>query len=243
MASNSAQPPPTTEPSRPTASPTQLPPQPNATKSFDNPLMHNVALGVTPVAALAMFLPPRKLDYRLLVLGGVTIWGTNQLVYDYTSRSSAQRLVSRFRYLSGAELPEKAKVTQARLREEKELRRRRQQLAVLEAEASTDDDRRKIEELRRRHQQGDGGEDEEDSEQRGVLEKVWMGNAKSNWRKERDAKEKEALQEGGMGYWGLITEHISEAWPGARKKEGKGDGEKDNAREKGDTSKEEAEKK
>ncbi|CAJ2508180.1 Uu.00g093660.m01.CDS01 [Anthostomella pinea] len=102
-------------PSSQTPSPTQPPLAPNA-----NPYIHNIALAITPLSLLALFLPPRKLDVRAVVLGGVTLWGTNQLVYDYSGRSSMQRFGHRVAQMGGTELPEGAKVTQMRLRQERE---------------------------------------------------------------------------------------------------------------------------
>ncbi|KAI1183475.1 hypothetical protein F5B17DRAFT_416049, partial [Nemania serpens] len=87
-----------------------------------NPLIHTIALGVTPLALLALCLPPRRLDLRATLLGGVAIWGTNQLAHDYSGKSFAERFSARMASFAGEELPDKAKATQSRLREEKELR-------------------------------------------------------------------------------------------------------------------------
>ncbi|KAI0490809.1 hypothetical protein F4859DRAFT_24152 [Xylaria cf. heliscus] len=198
-----------------------------------NPLIHTVALGVTPLAILALFLPPRRLDLRAMLLGGVAIWGTNQLAHDFTGKSFAERFNSRMISISGTELPEKAKVTQARLREERE---RREKLRALREEmirsgavkASgeglegwTEDQKRALleayERQRREELQGHGADG---GKEKGVLEKIWMGNATPDWKEKRDKREKEALQEGGGGYLGLITDQIAEVWGGKKTDEG-----------------------
>ncbi|OTA94823.1 hypothetical protein M434DRAFT_394328 [Hypoxylon sp. CO27-5] len=179
-----------------------------------NPFIHNVALGVTPIALLALFLPPRRLDLRALILGGVTLWGTNQLVYDYSGTSSVQRFNQRVKALSGTELPEKAQQMQARLRAEKAERERRRRL---QEEASAGG--LLSEEQRRRRGTGTEGQKGE----RGLLEKVWMGDSGDDWKEKRDRREKEALSDGGGGYWGLIVDQVSEVWNGKKADDKEGD--------------------
>ncbi|KAI1365330.1 hypothetical protein F5Y08DRAFT_352826 [Xylaria arbuscula] len=224
--------------SSPSPSQSQLqqtsPPSPGGMDQYNNqnPLIHNVALGVTPLALLALCLPPRRLDLRAMMLGGVALWGTNQLVHDYSGRSFAQRFSSRMEALAGTELPEKAKATQTRLREEKE---RSQRLRVLRdemikagaapaaLETWSEAHKRALLEAYERERRGEtavvGKEQEGD---KGILEKIWMGNAPPDWKEARDRREKEALQEGGGGYLGLITDQIAEVWGGGKKKEEEG---------------------
>ncbi|KAI1799375.1 hypothetical protein F4811DRAFT_108292 [Daldinia bambusicola] len=201
-------------PSQPTASASAPPPPPQSTPQAPapaaaavhptNPFIHNVALGVTPIALFALFLPPRRLDMRAVILGGVALWGTNRLVADYSGTSSVQRLAHRIGSLSGAELPEKAKETQARLRAERARRAARENLLT--------EDRR-------------GRTEKEKEKERGLLEKVWMGDSDDDWKEKRDRREKEALSEGGGGYWGLIVDQISEVWnQGSKKKDEEGKG-------------------
>ncbi|OTB07764.1 hypothetical protein M426DRAFT_317657 [Hypoxylon sp. CI-4A] len=172
-----------------------------------NPFVHNVALGVTPIALIALFLPPRRLDMRAALLGGVALWGTNQLVYDYSGTSTLHRVGKRMQALSGTELPDKAKETQARLRAERERIKLREAAAAAASAGLSDDQKRLVEQ-----QQQQKGE-------RGLLKKVWMGDASDDWKEKRDQREKEALSEGGGGYWGLIVDQISEVWSGGKKKE------------------------
>jgi hypothetical protein len=186
-----------------TPSPAAQPPVPEQKKPMENPFIHNVALGVTPISLLAMWLPPRKFDIRMIILGGVAVWGTNQLTYDYSGRSFAQRFQSRMAKLTGHELPEKAQRTQMLLRQE---RARRE--AMLNP-AAQDEDRQKVDDQKKLLE----------GQQRGTLERIWMGNEDDDWKKKREEREKAAFQEGGSGVWGLITDQLSEVWNGVAKKE------------------------
>ncbi|XDG02241.1 hypothetical protein ABKA04_001856 [Annulohypoxylon sp. FPYF3050] len=205
----------------------QPPPQPAATPpgppvdqyNNTNPFIHNVALGVTPIALLALFLPPRRLDFRFLILGGVTVWGTNQLVHDYTGTSTLSRFGRRIVAMSGTELPEKAKETQLRIRLERAERARKalegQGGAQVGRDVGVSEGQKKVlEELERK---------KIEEEERSLLKRVWMGDSPDDWKEKRDQREKEALSEGGGGYWGLIVDQISEVWSGGKKKD---DGEK-----------------
>lgn len=182
-------------------------------KPAPNPFVHKVALVVTPVALIALFLPPRRFDARLAILGGVAVWGTNQLVLDYSGTSSLQRVGARVQGAFGSDLPDKAKATQARLRAERE------RLREAAAAGVPEDQRRLLEEQRRRQQMG--GKREGEGE-KGLLERVWMGDSDPDWKEKRDRREKEALSEGGGGYWGLITDQIAEVWNGGKKKDDDG---------------------
>ncbi|KAK7953376.1 hypothetical protein PG996_014267 [Apiospora saccharicola] len=199
--------------------PLDTPPQP-AQSQYKDPLLHNVALGMTPIAVGAMFLPPRRLDFRMLVLGGSALWGMNQLSYDYRGQSLAQKYgftrveassdpvvraqqqreaneaANKLKYGGMSDMPtERSAMMQRRIREEKA---RRLELAGLSEAERVE----RLQELQRR----------------GALESIWMGDADEDWKAERDRKEKEALQDGGVGYWGLITEQLSEVWTRGEKK-------------------------
>ncbi len=113
--------------------------------------------------------------------------------------------------ISASELPPKAQEMQIRLREEK-ARREAARLGGIE------DTKRKGEELARRiEQERTRVENEKEKSDRGVLEKVWMGNEGNDWKQKRDQKEKEALEEG-RGYGGLIMDQIWEVWNWGRDK-------------------------
>ncbi|KAI0801688.1 hypothetical protein GGR55DRAFT_464442 [Xylaria sp. FL0064] len=196
-----------------------------------NPLIHTIALGVTPLALLALCLPPRRLDLRATMLGGVALWGTNQLAHDYSGKSFTQRFSSRMASLSGNELSEKAKEMQARLREDKERRERRDKLRTLRdemvrsgaapaaAESWSEEQKRALLEAYER-QRREGETQEGPGGVKGILQRIWMGDAPPDWKEKLEKREKEALQEGGGGYLGLITEQIAEVLSVGKKNEG-----------------------
>ncbi|KAI0016057.1 hypothetical protein F4780DRAFT_761195 [Xylariomycetidae sp. FL0641] len=164
---------------------------------------------LTPVAAVALALPPRRLDLRSVALGGVVLYGANQLVSASGGETTATRLQRRMLHFTGQALPEKAQRTREALLREREQKRRR----LAEDKDHPAEDKK---------------------QQKGVLEKVWMGAESDDWEQKRGERERRALAEGGGGYWGLITDHVSEAWDQLRGKggadpaqgdKGKGDGE------------------
>ncbi|KAI1262531.1 hypothetical protein F5Y18DRAFT_397501 [Xylariaceae sp. FL1019] len=208
-------PPPTPAPQSAPTAPIQPP-----TDQFNNanPLIHTIALIVTPLSLLGLFLPPRRLDLRAITLGGVTLWGTNQLTHDYSGKSFSTRFNTRMFSAFGTELPEKAQATQLRLREQKE---KRAELRFIQEELSRNggsvdmlSDAQKIA-LRNAWAEK---QRVDKRESRGVLERVWQGDADEDWREQRDRREAEALREGGGGYLGLITEQISEVFSGKKDK-------------------------
>ncbi|KAI1180871.1 hypothetical protein F4777DRAFT_573525 [Nemania sp. FL0916] len=260
MASSST-PTPAPAPSSSSPAPPPPPPPPPSTVTVapdkynnKNPIIHNVALGVTPVALCAMFLPPRRLDLRVVVLGGVALWGTNQLVRDYTGWSVPERLSSRLSRFMSRELPERAQVVQARIREEKAARERQRLLAAMRDDlrrekaaaaaaappntnttitaAWTEADEKRLREVfRERYEQEQAEKQGPSIGDAGAMKRIWMGDAPPDWKEKRLEKEREALSEGGIGYSGLIMEHLSEAWGGSKKSEGGAD-KKDGDREK-----------
>ncbi|KAK8101253.1 hypothetical protein PG999_011627 [Apiospora kogelbergensis] len=194
----------------------ETPQQPPPSK-FKDPFIHNVALGATPIAVFGLLLPPRRLNFQMVLLGGVALWGMNQLQYDYRGQSIAQKYgltrpdpsgvetlreqEQKLKFGVLTEMPtERSAMIQKRIREEKA---RRIELAGL----SDTERAERLEQMRQK-----------EKERRGALESIWMGDADADWREKREKKEKEALQEGGVGYWGLITEQLSEVWTHGEKK-------------------------
>ena len=114
-----------------------------------------------------------------------------------------ERFGHRMESFSGKELPPKAKEMQARLKEEKI--RRAKGIESL---------RMKGEELAERSR---FEKEKKEKEERGLLEKVWMGSEGEDWKAKRDQREKEALAEG-KGYGGLIMDQIWEVWSWGREK-------------------------
>lgn len=146
------------------------------------------------------------------------------------------------------EMPDKARAAQGKLREEKERREKLRVLReemVRKGDAPapkgkvgggsggdvyegwTDAQKRALLEAYERERRGvgesKGGKKEMGKEmekkEMGWLQRLWLGDADPDWKEKRDQKEREALQEGGVGYWGLITEQISEVWNGEKKEE------------------------
>jgi hypothetical protein len=120
-----------------------------------------------------------------------------------------QRFGNRMENMSASSLPPKAQEMQVRLREEK-ARREEARLGGIE------DVKRKGEDLARRTEE-ERIRVEKEKKERGLLEKVWMGNEGDDWKQKRDQKEKEALEEG-KGYGGLIMDQIWEVWNWGRDK-------------------------
>lgn len=116
-------------------------------------------------------------------------------------------------------LPPKALETQRRLREEKE----RMAVAMGGSAGPSSTVFRKLEkgmgekdgkvlgELRRKTEEKEREEKARVEKERGLLEKVWMGNEGDDWKAKRDQREKEALEDG-RGYGGLIMDQIWEVW-------------------------------
>jgi hypothetical protein len=221
MASPTAGPPPPAPSSQPPPGGQQqqqqeqlLQAEPPTKPPFKNPLIHNVALGVTPIAMCALALPPRRFDIRFLILTGCATWGIFQLRYDYTGRSLGERmsgLTGVFGAFNPGALPAEAQRTQVRIREEKA---RRQMLKELEGAADADRARVAEQQLLQRLAR----EKEEEDKKRGALEAIWMGDADEDWKEKRAKREREALQEGGGGIWGLIVDQIGDVWTQGGKK-------------------------
>ena len=108
-------------------------------------------------------------------------------------------------------LPEKAKIVQARLREERERREKMQGVfANPVREKAQVAEVGVLDEVRRRQE-----EDEREKKERGIIGKLWLGGEGEDWKEKRDQKEKEALEEG-KGYGDLIMEQIWEVWSWGR---------------------------
>ncbi|OCL14718.1 hypothetical protein AOQ84DRAFT_330578 [Glonium stellatum] len=158
-------------------------------------LKRNLALACLVGCPAIMALPPRKLDLYTFALGAVWVVSANQAARSYTGRGVWQHVAP---LADNSALPtERAREVQRALREREERERG-------EREA-----------LGRR----DG------VRERGLLEKVWMGDEKEGWKERRLQEEREALEEG-RGYGSMIMEQIWEVWNWGKKGEGEGDGSK-----------------
>ncbi|KAH9223033.1 hypothetical protein DL95DRAFT_124723 [Leptodontidium sp. 2 PMI_412] len=164
-------------------------------------LYHNIALGALIVCPIIILIPPRKLDFYTVALTAGFFAGGNHLASHYTGASIAQRFGSRMESMSNHDLPPKAMETQRRLKEERE-RRDAGISTNSTSNVNAPDDKSVVAAVRRKNTE---------EKQRGLLEKVWMGNEGADWKAKRDQKEKEALDEG-RGYGGLIMDQIWEVW-------------------------------
>lgn len=109
----------------------------------------------------------------------------------------------------GTDLPEGAKDVQSRLREE--LRRKGMDVQGKKLGGG--------EKGRIGGEKGIVGEDKEGEEEKelGILQRLWIGGEGRDWKKKRDQREKEALEEG-KGYGDLIMDQIWEVWNRGEKK-------------------------
>ncbi|KAI1332026.1 hypothetical protein F5Y16DRAFT_358347 [Xylariaceae sp. FL0255] len=191
-----------------------------AKSDYHNPFIHYVALFVTPISAIGLLLPPRRLEFRAFVLGGVVVWGTNQLAHDYSGKSFNMRIAEKAAVYTGTELSDKAKETRAKILEDKD---RRAKIKFLHDELAKAGEGQTIESLSPESRAllleafEKKRKEEEEAKEKSLLNRVWMGDAAPDWKEKRDAKEKEALKEGGGGYLGLITDQLSEVWSGGKK--------------------------
>ncbi|KAH8805737.1 hypothetical protein F5884DRAFT_800405 [Xylogone sp. PMI_703] len=202
---------------------TTQPPQPPTSSKPNSQaeLIHNVSLAAAILCPIIILLPPRKLDTYTILLAAGTFAGCNQLALEYTGRSIVDRIQSKLQSTSmtpGAELPEKAKIMQARLREEKAAMLR--QRNGISHPSEQQDNSTVLEALRK----------QEDEKKRALLQRLWMGGESADWKQKRDEREKKALEEG-KGYGDLIMEQIWEVvnWGPKENKEAEHADEKDAA--------------
>ncbi|KAL2676818.1 hypothetical protein Neosp_010584 [[Neocosmospora] mangrovei] len=153
-----------------------------------NEFIHNSAIAGVIIAPLAMLLPPRKVDFRFMILAGAFSIASNQLAYEYTGSSIYSRFSNRMGSLVGTDLPEGAKRTQQLLREHRE------------REAA---EKRKAEQA-------------QEDEKTGVAKKlndVWMGGEDKDWREKRAEEHRQKFEEG-KGIGDIIMEQVAEVWSG-----------------------------
>lgn len=117
---------------------------------------------------------------------------------EYTGRSIPESLHSMALRKSKTELPsDRAREVKALLQQERD----RQRATGIQIEHGKEGETTRA--LREKM--------ELEKKERGVLEKLWMGEEGSDWKKKRDERERVALQEG-KGYADLIMEQIWEVW-------------------------------
>jgi len=148
------------------------------------------AFGFLVAAPIIIALPPRRLDLNTVALASAFAISANHITRERTGRSIVDRIESRIstRPAILRELPsERAEEIQARLR------------AVREAQIrdATGED---LEKLKARQDQ-----------EKGVVDRVWMGGESAGWKERRLREEQKAIAEG-KGYGDLIMDHIWEVW-------------------------------
>lgn len=131
------------------------------------------------------------------------------MCHEYTGRSIIRRCKDRVKLATGGELPEKAKLVQAKLRAEKEariLREMRQEESLRRKAAGLGDEPAEksavLEEVRRKAAE---------EEKKNLIDRIWLGSEDKNWKEKRDQREREYLEEG-KGYGALIMDQIWEVW-------------------------------
>lgn len=168
-------------------------------------LKRNLAIGLAVVCPILIILPPRKLDVYTFCLGGTTFISLNHLQKHMTGRSFLNRIGVNNQWdekemkLKGGEdggvsLPtERARRYRQMMKEKKD------------AEAAG----RRWEPPKSLDEWKPESEVQEDKK-KGVLESLWLGNAKDDWKAQRERKEREAFERGdGVGT--LIQDYFQEA--------------------------------
>ncbi|KAJ5782513.1 hypothetical protein N7457_004287 [Penicillium paradoxum] len=183
-------------------------------KRFKNYAAYTFLIG----APILIALPPRKLDpLTVLVLCSFGA-SANHLVHERTGRSIVDRIdarISRVQDTFSALPSERAQEVQDRLRAARDAQIRQAQDEQLQAKIQALSDRQdpsvmeEIEKLKARQVQ-----------ERGVVQRVWMGGESEGWKERRLREEQKALAEG-KGYADLIQEHIWDVWTWGGK-DGKG---------------------
>lgn len=167
-------------------------------------LIHAVSIACVVLCPVILALPPRKLDVYSVALVSSTLVGGNQLAHEYTGRS----IVARIKEV-GTPQPRRipiptqdnaidhglvSRVSGSTIGRETDRRN-----AEPFAETKTNLTTRILDEVQKT---------KAEEEQKRVLSQT---RKKSQWKRERDEREKEALEEG-KGYGDMISEQIWEVW-------------------------------
>ncbi|KAL4871108.1 hypothetical protein BDV12DRAFT_194754 [Aspergillus spectabilis] len=205
--------------SDPDQPPTQPPTQstlPDRAADFKR-IKDNLAIAFLITSPILLAIPPRRLNpASVFHISAFTI-SANHVTGQKTGRSILDRIEDRISsksrhnpapsFLGGGDtggLPtEKAREIHEKIREAREARLKDEGLSREEKEV-----------LRARQGQ-----------ERGVVERVWMGNETGGWKERRLREEQKALDEG-KGYGDLIKEHIWDVWTWgeSRKDDNEGEG-------------------
>ncbi|KAJ5121533.1 uncharacterized protein N7515_009494 [Penicillium bovifimosum] len=189
-------------------------------KRFKNYAAYTFLIG----APILLALPPRKLDPLSVLVICSFGFSANHLATEHTGKSLIDRLDARISRVQNvfSDLPsERAQEIQERLRAARDAQLAQAQQEQLQAriaalegklEGGKEDGSlsAEIEKLKARQMQ-----------EKGVVQRVWMGGESEGWKERRLREERKALSEG-KGYGDLIQEHIWDVWTWGGK-EGKGE--------------------
>ncbi|KAL4787974.1 hypothetical protein BJX76DRAFT_353769 [Aspergillus varians] len=189
---------------------TPTPAQPTINREADFQRFKNyAALSFLVASPILIALPPRKLDHLTVLLTSAFCVSANHLTRERTGRSIVERFEDRISrssthspvpsFMGVGDLPsEKAREIQAQIRAAREARMKEEGVGKEEMEI-----------LRAQKQQD-----------RGVMERVWMGNESGGWKERRLREEQKALDEG-KGYGDLIKDYVWDVWTWGEGKDGK----------------------
>jgi hypothetical protein len=187
-------------------------------------LVSYTSLGALILCPVLIALPPRKLDiYTLALISGTAIGG-NQVLRDYTGRSITELVPT----LQGVLPSEHTTEIQERLKDGQvqgllfNTAGNKEGLAGTHGTGTgptTTAAARAVQEMKAA-EEAQGLRDMGREAEGGVA----PGRRKADWKAQRDAREKEALEDG-RGYGGLIMDQIWEVWNWGRERpvEGEGD--------------------
>ena len=161
------------------------------------------AIGFLVASPIIIALPPRRLDLNTVALASAFAISANHITRERTGRSIVDRIESRIskRPALLRDLPsDRAEEIQTRLRAAREVQMR---------DAAGEE----LEKLKARQ-----------SQEKGVVDRVWMGGESAGWKERRLREEQKAIEEG-KGYSDLIMDHIWDVWNWGRKTEEEDDDE------------------
>jgi hypothetical protein len=212
-----------------TATPPQPPPQPQDPSQSQlraaqyNNLVNYTSLGAVILCPLLIALPPRKFDIYTVLLISSTALGGNQVLREYTGRGIRER-VHTLRHLGlpserVGEIQEQDRPLGLRgdFRTGNETTRLGSGIGssrTADGPGTTSAVARAVQEMKAAEATQEQGQVLQEAE---TGEEAARRRGKADWKVARDAREKEALEEG-RGYGGLIVDQIWEVWNWGRER-------------------------
>jgi hypothetical protein len=173
-----------------------------------NTLITYTSLGALLLCPLLIALPPRKFDFYTVLLISGTAVGGNQVLREYTGRGITDRVPALRRLLSDGDVD--SRLRNERIGATDERLGRRDFGTVIGSGASAEQGPTTAA-VARAVQEMKAGERAHGEAPAGVGEEEAPRQRKADWKLQRDAREKEALEDG-RGYGGLIVDQIWEVW-------------------------------